>query len=110
MTADPIESLTALDWTAVQCQCDHPRHHPPCTGQATHAVECHAIDDCDNPDHGPFGNKVQVLCDACLDRLRAHVAAELAGLAKLGGRFACSTCGCPVAVVGDVLRAVTSLA
>lgn len=103
MTIQPIDTLAALDWKTIGCQ----SARRDCTRHATHQLELHVIDDCN--DASPFGNDVELLCDECLDEERAAIGRYLANLAQFPGRVACLTCGAPVAEPGDILRAVRAL-
>lgn len=104
MTADPMESLTALDF-AQTCEC--PKH--PCTSPATHVVQRHALHRCESEGLTADGNHLELLCGGCVNGLWAVVSAELGLLRRKPGRFACETCGAPVAEVGDVVRSVEVL-
>jgi hypothetical protein len=104
MTADAA-ILSQLDWAEVQCQ----NLRPSCTRQATHIVEHHAIDHCNNDN--PFGNVVELLCTGCLEGLRAQVEAHVSKYRRkpIRGLLGCRTCGCPVTRVDDVIRSVVAL-
>lgn len=103
MTAAPEAALTALDF-APTCQC--PVH--PCTSVASFVVERHALHRCDEGDLTVDGNRVELLCSGCVSRLRVVVAGQLARF-RVPGRYACETCGAPVAEVGDVVRSIERL-
>ncbi|RFZ15041.1 hypothetical protein VIMS_02471 [Mycobacterium marinum] len=100
-----VETLAALDWGTYQCQCEH---HHKCAERAVVVVYIHAIDNCNLPGLDPFGNRVEIRCGPCLQKLRAHVAESLERL-KPFGRPACEGCGAPLATVGDVIRGVVTL-
>jgi hypothetical protein len=74
-----------------------------CPNQATHMVEVHVVDFCDETWVNPFGNTVGILCEKCLDEVANDVAVQVMKLNRFG-RPMCLTCGAPVARVGDVLR------
>lgn len=100
------DTLTALDWTAVACQC----HKHPCTGTAAFIVETHAVSHCNDPDLNPFGNQVRLLCEPCLTRTREVITREVAKLVAVSREpVACGTCGAPITRASDVLRAVERL-
>jgi hypothetical protein len=100
------DTLTALDWTAVACQC----HKHPCTGTAAFIVETHAVSHCNDEDLNPFGNQVRLLCEPCLVRTREVIAWEVAQLVgSARGPVMCETCLAPIATPSDVLRAVERL-
>ena len=103
----PNHLIEYLDWETIQCQC----HVHPCSGRATRIVECHAVNHCDDQGLNGDGNKIQLLCDECLNKLRAHVGESLRRLHALywGAEFGCGTCGAPIAEVADVVRAVDVL-
>lgn len=102
MTVQPLDTLVDLDWRDIACQnpmreCDH------C---ATQVAEVHAVHQCENVD-SPFGNVVELLCDGCVDELRAQVDDYLEGLNQRSpGRVHCFTCGAPIAEPSDILRSV----
>jgi hypothetical protein len=105
MTA-AYDTLTALDWTAVACQC----HKHACAGTAKFIVETHAVSHCNDADLTPFGNQVRLLCEPCLQRTRQVIAWEVAQLVgSARGPVMCETCGVPIAAPSDVLRAVEPL-
>lgn len=100
------DTLVALDFATIGCQC----HVHPCAGTAGFIVETHAVCHCNDPGLNPFGNRVQLLCGACLARLRKTIATEVALLVAVSrGPVTCETCGAPVSRPGDVLRAVAVL-
>ena len=78
-------------------------HHGGCPHEATHIVEVHVVDFCDESWSNPFGNTTGILCDRCLAEIERDVVATVKRLNKFGRR-ACLTCGAPVVDVFDVLR------
>lgn len=106
--------LKRLDWQTITCQCEihdcrhHCRRRQPCTDQAIRRVEFHAIDNCNDPELGEFGNHVALLCVPCLMALARNVTAHLKRLNKYG-RATCLGCGAPVAKVDDVIREIEEL-
>lgn len=99
------ETLAALDWGTYRCQC---RHKHACDNPAAYIVHIHCIDNCNNPDADPFGNRIEIRCSTCLAALRTDIAAKLYQL-KPWGRPACAGCGAPIAEITDVIRDVTPL-
>lgn len=100
MTAphDGLAALEQLDWHDIRCQSSD-----GCPNQATHMVEMHVVDFCDESWVNPFGNTVGILCGRCLAEVEMDVAVHVAKLNRFG-RPMCLTCGAPVAVLGDVVR------
>lgn len=100
------ETLAALDWGTYRCQC---RHKHACDNPAAYIVHIHCIDNCNNPDADPFGNRIEIRCSTCLVTLRTDIAAKLRQL-KPWGQPACAGCGgAPIAEITDVIRDVTPL-
>jgi hypothetical protein len=94
-----------LDWTAVVCQ----NHRRKRDHEATHIVEWHAIDVCNETGH-PDGNVVELLCQQCLEWLQDEVDRYIGKQKRLPGKRACWTCGAPIAESSDVLRSARPLA
>lgn len=95
---DGLAALEYLDWQTVQCQSSE-----GCTRQATHIVEIHVVDFCDESWVNPFGNTVGILCGPCMDEVESDVRSHVRKLSRFG-RPMCLTCGAPVVDVGDILR------
>lgn len=107
-------TLEAHNWHTITCQCDHHTHTRKggCTNRATHHIEFHALDHCNQTADGetpnPFGNYVFILCYPCLQQL-AKTAARHAKRLNRYGRATCQTCGAPIAGPGDIIREVSNL-
>lgn len=96
--------LEHLDWHTVACQCEHTHRTPDgCTNTATRQVEIHSLGDCNRKDLNPFGNEVLLLCDACLHVQVSMTANMIKRLTEYGIPI-CTSCGAPLADVGDVIR------
>ena len=100
------DTLAALDWQTITCQC----HVHPCMTPATHIVTTHAVGHCNDVGLTADGDQIELLCDICLTMLRARVADGVWRLAKLPGPVECETCGAPIVAVGDIIRDVRRLA
>jgi hypothetical protein len=105
MTDPQLDTLTALDWHRIGCQC----HKHRCPKSADFIVETHAIGRCDDPDLNPDGNTIQLLCGACLRRLTDHVEGFLNRFNYMVGIGECDTCGAPIQTKTDVIRGVQPL-
>ena len=100
-----VDAIAHLNFFEIGCQCtEH-----PCPNRATHIVEIHAIDRCNEAGFDPFGNRVELRCFACVVALRQKVAEQLGAARADTRRYACKGCGAPVAAVGDVVRGVKEL-
>jgi hypothetical protein len=95
---DGLAAIEHLDWHTIQCQMDG-----GCPNDATHMVEIHVVDYCDESWTGPFGNSVGFLCDWCVAEVDIVVADQVKRF-NLFGRKMCLTCGAPVVDVKDILR------
>lgn len=102
--------LTPLDWHTITCQCEahNCRHRQPCTDKAIRRVEFHAIDNCNDPELGEFGNHLALLCVPCLTALARNVTAHLKRLNRYG-RATCLSCGAPTVTLEDVIREIEEL-
>ncbi|MGV0793040.1 hypothetical protein [Mycolicibacterium sp. XJ1819] len=104
--------LAALDWQTLTCQCEITHHCPhktkPCTNRANRQITFHALDHCNNPELGQFGNYVFLLCETCLYVLATNVNAHLARL-NAYGRAICLSCGAPVCQIDHVIREIEEL-
>lgn len=104
MTASPELSIAHLDWPTIQCQC--PVHD--CKDNAGWVVAIHAIGRCNRRGLDPDGNRVELRCRPCVERLHAEVAEKLGRLVNLG-LLACPGCGAPINNVSDIIRSVEAL-
>ncbi|OIN80355.1 hypothetical protein K3U93_21120 [Mycobacterium malmoense] len=106
--ADPSASgvsdaLAALDWQEITCQSE-----AGCTNRATHVVHRHAVDRCNQPNLGPSGNVVDILCVGCMRTVKAQVLQQLDRIARGPGAY-CLTCGAPVQKLSDIMRKTVQL-
>lgn len=93
---DGLTALEHLDWNTMQCQM-----FGGCPNQASHIVELHVVDFCDETWLNPFGNTVAILCAPCLRRVEMDVSDQVA---KLKRRPVCLTCSASIIQVGDIIR------
>ena len=105
MTAD-VATLQALDWTDYRCACAH--HRDGCTNRAGYVVSIHAVHHCNDAGLDPFGNRIEIRCAECVQRLHVHVRDSLARLDPWGSP-PCQSCGAPITRVSDVVRSVEKL-
>lgn len=96
--------LEPLDWHTVTCQCEHTHRVPGgCPNTATRQVEIHSLGDCNRADLSPFGNHVMLLCDPCLAHEIRMQTRMIERLTRYGIPI-CTSCGAPIADIGDVIR------
>lgn len=101
MAAHDNTVLAALDWHGLTC------HWPKCYRTAVNETHTHVVDSCNNLDYAdPLGNNIAFLCTEHTTELYRHTARRIRRLVRQGGRPACSTCGAPLIVVSDIVRAV----
>jgi hypothetical protein len=104
--------LTQLDWTTITCQCEITHHcthrNKPCPNPATRRIEFHAVDHCNTPELGEFGNYVFLNCEPCLNTLGLNVEAHIKRLNAFG-RAICLTCGAPIAQIDHIIREIEAL-
>lgn len=92
----------------VRCQCS--LHDQPCNGRADVIVEAHQLGRCNTSECNDFGNRVELLCEACARALWLE-ALRLAADARQhahqhGGRPACLSCLKTIAHGSDLVVSV----
>lgn len=102
-----IEGLEPLDWREYRCQCAH-HGSDGCDQRARWILTIHAISRCDDPGLDPDGNRIEIRCMKCVERLRSHIKHSLTQINQRGRAY-CDTCGAPLVEVEDVLRSVRRL-
>lgn len=103
------DDLAAWDWTEYQCQCSH--HAQECTPVAQFKVAIHGLAACNEPGLDPDGNRIEIRCAECVNKMLSAVSSKLRALKKRTnwGLMQCTTCGSPVNQLGDIVRWVRPL-